>query len=225
MARRPDDDYDLPLQSCLSGGFRRWNNPTFSSRSLGMSFCLESKSTLAFEIRHSYSSDSDLVWARDFILTFNGDTSADHDLVVNYAGRTVKAQIWDTVPVKSGCPRALLVYDVNETDDIRPMSKHRSETPPSSGNRKTHQSYAEKEVAVIQLKLLLFEATNVRKAFPNILSEIYRIIVRSPSIRMSLLLHNIKEGKKPLVVGESEGQFEEAVAPLLIQKNISHNFL
>eukprot|EP00879_Flechtneria_rotunda_P003368 GHRR01003596.1.p1 GENE.GHRR01003596.1~~GHRR01003596.1.p1 ORF type:complete len:212 (+),score=47.09 GHRR01003596.1:239-874(+) len=177
MSHKPDDDYDFLFKVVLIGdsGVGKSN---LLSRFTRNEFCLESKSTIGVEF-------------------------ATRSLQVD--GKTIKAQIWDTAGQERyraitsayyrGAVGALLVYDITKSvtfENVERWLKELRDHADSnivimlvgnksdlrhlrSVNTDDAQAYCEKEgLSFIETSAL--EATNVEKAFHQILTEIYHIV-------------------------------------------------
>ncbi|XP_042483395.1 ras-related protein RABA2a-like [Macadamia integrifolia] len=202
MARRPDEDYDYLFKVVLIGdsGVGKSN---LLSRFTRNEFCLESKSTIGVEFATR---------------------------TVQVEGKTIKAQIWDTAGQERyraitsayyrGALGALLVYDVTKPTTFENVSRWLKELRDHAdsnivimliGNKtdlehlravatEDAQSFAEKEgLSFIETSAL--EATNVEKAFHNILAEIYRIVSKKHLSSGEPAPTNVKEGKTISVSG------------------------
>ncbi|CAA0814079.1 Ras-related protein RABA2a [Striga hermonthica] len=210
MARRADEEYDYLFKVVLIGdsGVGKSN---LLSRFTRNEFCLESKSTIGVEF-------------------------ATRTLQVE--GRTIKAQIWDTAGQERyraitsayyrGALGALLVYDVTKPTTFENVNRWLKELRDHAdsniiimliGNKtdlkhlravatEDAQGFAEREeLSFIETSAL--EATNVEKAFQDVLSEIYRIISKKSLASNEPAETNIKEGKT-LVVGTQDNNGKKA---------------
>ncbi|CAA0833590.1 Ras-related protein RABA2a [Striga hermonthica] len=207
MARRPDEEYDYLFKVVLIGdsGVGKSN---LLSRFTRNEFCLESKSTIGVEF-------------------------ATRTLQVE--GRTIKAQIWDTAGQERyraitsayyrGALGALLVYDVTKPTTFENVNRWLKELRDHAdsnivimliGNKtdlkhlravatEDAQGFAEREeLSFIETSAL--EATNVEKAFQNILAEIYRIISKKSLASNETAQTNIKEGQTLVVGPDNSGK-------------------
>ncbi|GER54972.1 RAB GTPase 11C [Striga asiatica] len=207
MARRPDEEYDYLFKVVLIGdsGVGKSN---LLSRFTRNEFCLESKSTIGVEF-------------------------ATRTLQVE--GRTIKAQIWDTAGQERyraitsayyrGALGALLVYDVTKPTTFENVNRWLKELRDHAdsnivimliGNKtdlkhlravatEDAQGFAEREeLSFIETSAL--EATNVEKAFQNILSEVYRIISKKSLASNEAAQTNIKEGQTLVVGADNNGK-------------------
>lgn len=195
MPSQSDDDYDYLFKVVLIGdsGVGKSN---LLSRFTRNEFMLESKSTIGVEF-------------------------ATRSIQVD--GKTIKAQIWDTAGQERyraitsayyrGAVGALLVYDITKTVTFenveRWLKELREHADPNTaimlvGNKsdlrhlrsvqpEEAEAFCQREgLSLIETSAL--EATNVEKAFQQILTDIYKIVSRKQHPDVAMGAH-VKDGE------------------------------
>lgn len=179
MAYKADDDYDYLFKVVLIGdsGVGKSN---LLSRFTRNEFSLESKSTIGVEF-------------------------ATRSIIVD--GKTIKAQIWDTAGQERyraitsayyrGAVGALLVYDITRHTTFESVERWLKELQDHTDNNivvmlvgnkadlrhlravstEDSQALAERE-SLYFMETSALESTNVENAFTQVLTQIYRIVVK-----------------------------------------------
>jgi len=179
MAYKADDDYDYLFKVVLIGdsGLGKSN---LLSRFTRNEFSLESKSTIGVEF-------------------------ATRSIIVD--GKTIKAQIWDTAGQERyraitsayyrGAVGALLVYDITRHTTFESVERWLKELQDHTDNNivvmlvgnkadlrhlravstEDSQALAERE-SLYFMETSALESTNVENAFTQVLTQIYRIVVK-----------------------------------------------
>lgn len=179
MAYKADDDYDYLFKVVLIGdsGVGKSN---LLSRFTRNEFSLESKSTIGVEF-------------------------ATRSIIVD--GKTIKAQIWDTAGQERyraitsayyrGAVGALLVYDITRHTTFESVERWLKELQDHTDNNivvmlvgnkadlrhlravstEDGQALAERE-SLYFMETSALESTNVENAFKQVLTQIYRIVVK-----------------------------------------------
>jgi len=179
MAYKADDDYDYLFKVVLIGdsGVGKSN---LLSRFTRNDFSLESKSTIGVEF-------------------------ATRSIIVD--GKTIKAQIWDTAGQERyraitsayyrGAVGALLVYDITRHTTFESVERWLKELQDHTDNNivvmlvgnkadlrhlravstEDGQALAERE-SLYFMETSALESTNVENAFKQVLTQIYRIVVK-----------------------------------------------
>lgn len=179
MAYRADDDYDYLFKVVLIGdsGVGKSN---LLSRFTRNEFSLESKSTIGVE----FATRS-----------------------INVDGKTIKAQIWDTAGQERyraitsayyrGAVGALLVYDITRHTSFESVERWLKELQDHTDNNivvmlvgnkadlrhlravstEDGQALAERE-SLYFMETSALESTNVENAFKQVLTQIYRIVIK-----------------------------------------------